>query len=183
MTIIHKIVHSIKKKYKLFSIIGPKTIRIQNFNPAVLLSLIVIFSGVFFITSNLINKKNKENLRNLKEISEASEFSNLAEFFISKIKSPYEEIEYVIKNNDTIEKILKKNNVRDKDIKNISLKLKEKKFIQYLLRKKTINSFEKLEDESKTIVNFIYPINNTTSVEVRKVQDNFIVKEKYFTFI
>ena len=177
MTIIHKIVHSIKKKYKLFSIIGPKTLRIQNFNPVVLLSLIVIFSGVFFITSNLINKKNKENLRNLKEISEASEFSNLAEFFISKIKSPYEEIEYVIKNNDTIEKILKKNNVRDKDIKNISLKLKEKNLSNIYSGRKLSIVMKKLEDESKTIVNFIYPINNTTSVEVRKVQDNFIVKE------
>ena len=35
-------------------------------------------------------------------------FSNLTNFLISKINSPYEEIKYIIKNNDTVEKILKK---------------------------------------------------------------------------
>ena len=31
--------------------------------------------------------------------------------------------------------------------------------------------------DSNTVVNFVYPINNTTSVEIRKYQDSFIVKE------
>ena len=52
-------------------------------------------------------KKNNENANNLKEITKNREFSNLTNFLISKINSPYEEIDYVIKNNDTVEKILK----------------------------------------------------------------------------
>ena len=36
---------------------------------------------------------------------------------------------------------------------------------------------KKLEDGSNTIINLIYPINNTTSVEIRKFKDNFNVKE------
>ena len=177
MTIIQKINNFFKKKNNLFSIIGPKTLRIQNFNPVVLISFIIIFSAFFFISSSFINKKNKENTNNLKEITETNEFSNLAHFFISKINSPYEEIEYVIKNNDTIEKILKKYKIRDEDIKNISLKLKKKKLANIYSGRKLSIIVKKLGDGSKTIVNFLYPINNTTSVEVRKIQDNFIVKE------
>ena len=177
MTIIERISKFLKKKYTLFSVVSPKTLNKQDFKPIVLISFIIIFSGVFFISNNLLHKKNKENISNFKEITENNEFSNLANFFISKINSPYEEIEYVIKNNDTIEKILKKYKIRDEDIKKISLKLKEKKLANIYSGRKLSIVLKKLGDGSTTIVNFLYPINNTTSVEVRKVQNNFIVKE------
>ena len=177
MTLIQKIRNLVKKRYNLFSTISLKSIQIKNFNPITLISIIFIFSGLFFVSSNLIDKKNKENSGNLKEITENNEFSNLANFFISKINSPYEEVKYVIKNNDTVEKILKKYEIRDEDIKKISLKLKEKKLANIYSGRKLSIVLKKLEDGSKTIVNFLYPINNTTSVEVRKSQDNFIVKE------
>ena len=177
MTIIEKINKFVKKKYNLFSINSSKALQIQRLKPIVLISFIIIFSGIFFISHNLIHKKNKENISNFKEITENNEFSNLANFFISKINSPYEEIEYIIKNNDTVEKILKKYKIRDEDIKKISQKLKEKKLANIYSGRKLSIIIKKLEDGSITIVNFLYPINNTTSVEVRKVQNDFIVKE------
>ena len=178
MTITEKINKFLKNKRNFFSINSPKALRIQDFKPIVLISFLIIFSGVFFFISyNLIHKKNKENISSLKEITENNEFSNLANFFISKINSPYEEIEYVIKNNDTVEKILKKYKIRDEDIKKISQKLKEKKLANIYSGRKLSIIIKKLEDGSITIVNFLYPINNTTSVEVRKVQNNFTVKE------
>ena len=177
MALIQKSKNFLIKKYNLFSIISSKSLKLKSFNPFILISFIVIFSGVFFITLNFINKKNEENKNNLKEITKTNEFSNLANFFISRINSPYEEIEYVIKNNDTIEKILKKYKIRDKDIKNISLKLKEKKLANIYSGRKLSIVLKKLENGSKTIVNFLYPVNNTTSVEIRKVQNDFIVKE------
>jgi murein DD-endopeptidase MepM/ murein hydrolase activator NlpD len=177
MTLIQKLRNLVKKRYNLFSTINLKSIQIKNFNLITLISIIFIFSGLFFISSNLIDKKNKENSDNLKEITENNEFSNLANFFISKINSPYEEAEYVIKNNDTVEKILKKYEIKDEDIKKISFKLKEKKLDNIYSGRKLLIVLKKLEDGSKTIVNFLYPINNTTSVEIRKTQDNFIVKE------
>ncbi len=177
MALIEKINNLFKKKYNLFSMISPKTLRLKNFSPTYFISIMVIFSGVFLISSNLVNKKNKENTSNLIEITETNDFSNLALFLISKINSPYEEIEYIIKSNDTIEKILKKYKIRDEDIKKISLKLKEKKLANIYSGRKLSIILKKLEDGSTTIVNFLYPINNTTSVEVRKVQDNFTVKE------
>ena len=164
MTLIQKIRNLVKKKYNLFSPTSLKSIQIKNFNPITFISIIFIFSGLFFISSNLIDKKNKKNINNLKEITETNEFSNLTHFFISKINSPYEEIEYVIKNNDTVEKILKKFKIRDADIKSISLKLKEKKLTNIYSGRKLSIVLKKLEDGSKTIVNFLYPINNTTSI-------------------
>ena len=37
--------------------------------------------------------------------------------------------------------------------------------------------FKKLDDGSNTLVNFIYPVNNSTSIEIRKSRENFEVKE------
>ena len=165
------------KKYNLFSIINSKSIQLKGFNPIFLISFIIIFSAVFFISFSFIDRKNEKNISNLKEITETNEFSNLANFFISKINSPYEEIEYVIKNNDTVEKILKRYKIRDKDIKDISIKLKEKKLGNIYSGRKLLIVLKKLEDGSKTIINLLYPINNTTSIEVRKTQDYFTVKE------
>jgi len=177
MTLIQKIKNFIKKKYNLFSIVSPKTLQILDFKPIVLISFIIIFSGIFFISMNLIHKKNKNSMNNFKEITENNEFSNLANFFISKINSPYKEVEYVIKNNDTVEKILKKYKIRDNDIKKISLKLKEKKLANIYSGRKVLIILKKLEDGSTTLINFLYPINSTTSVEVRKIQNDFTVKE------
>ena len=177
MTLIQKIKNFIKKKYNLFSIVSPKTLQILDFKPIVLISFIIIFSGIFFISMNLIHKKNKNSLNNFKEITENNEFSNLANFFISKINSPYKEVEYVIKNNDTVEKILKKYKIRDNDIKKISLRLKEKKLANIYSGRKVLIILKKLEDGSSTLINFLYPINSTTSVEIRKIQNDFTVKE------
>ena len=125
MTLIRKFSGFFKKKYNFFSLIDLKILRIQKFNPLVLASFLIIFSTIFFISSNFINKKNDKNYNNLNEITKNNDFSNLTNFLISKINSPYQEINYEIKNNDTVEKILKKFQIRDKDIQNISTKLKK----------------------------------------------------------
>ena len=177
MALIQKIKNFVKKKYNSLSIISSKSSQVKNSNYIFLISIMIIFSGIFVISYNFINKINEEKRSNLKEITETNEFANLVHFFVSKINSPYEEIEYVIKNNDTVEKILKKYKIRDKDIKNISFKLKEKKLANIYSGRKLSIVIKKLEDGSKTIVNFLFPINNTTSVEVRKNKDNFTVKE------
>jgi len=177
MTLIQKISNFLKKEHNFLSSISQKNLRTKNFNPVILISLIVLFSGIFFITVDLLNKKNKKNANNLREIFKTNEFSSLANFFISKINSPYEEIEYIIKSNDTVEKILKKYKIRDTDIKKISLKLKEKKLSNIYTGRKLSMVLKKLEDGSTTIINFLYPINNTTSIEVRKVQNNYTIKE------
>ena len=177
MTIIEKITSFAKKKFNFLLSIDAKFFKIQNFNPFILIIFLAIFSCLFYISSNLINKKNQENTNNFKEIIKTSEFSNLTNFIISKINSPYQEISYIIKNNDTIEKILKKFDIQDIDIKKISIKLKEKKLASIYSGRKLSLIIKKLEDGSNTVVDLLFPINNTTSVEIRKFQNNFIVRE------
>tara|TARA_Y200000002_G_scaffold292822_1_gene247022 strand:- start:159 stop:1505 length:1347 start_codon:yes stop_codon:yes gene_type:complete len=177
MTIIQKIGDFMKKKYSLFSLINGRALKIQKFNPFIIISFMIIFSTIFFISSNLINVKNNENASNLREITETSEFSNLTNYLISKINSPYEEISYVIENNDSVEKILKKFKIKNIDIKNISVELKRQKLANIYSGRKLSLIIKKLEDGSNTIVYLIYPINKTTSVEIKKSQDNFIIKK------
>ena len=88
---------------------------------------IILFFAIFIIISNLINKKNKIENQNLSSLVESKEFSNLTGYLISKINSPYKEIEYLIQDNDSIEKILKKLDINTNDIKIISNNLKQKK--------------------------------------------------------
>ena len=177
MTFIHKINNFLKKKTHFLQLVDLKVFRIQKLNPIILLTFFVVFSILFFITSNLINKKNQQNADNFKEITRSNEFLDFRSFLISKINSPYEEISYEIEKNDTLEKILKKFNIRSEDIKNVSVELKQKKLDNIRSGKKLSLIFKKLENGTNTIVNFVYPINNTTSVEVRKSHNKFLAKE------
>tara|TARA_X000000368_G_scaffold87930_1_gene66894 strand:+ start:204 stop:1550 length:1347 start_codon:yes stop_codon:yes gene_type:complete len=177
MAIIQKISTLIKKKYTFLTKLDANALKIHNFKPFILIAFLIFFSTIFFISSNLINKVNKENKNNLEEITKSDGFLNLSHFLIKKMNSPYEEISYVIKNNDTVEKILKEFNIRSSDIRDISIQLKKKKLANIYSGRKLSLILKKLEDGSNTIVNFIYPINNTSSVEIRKSQNKYLVKE------
>ena len=177
MTIIGKINSLIKKKFSFLSPLNIKILQIQKSNSIILVSFLIVFSVIFFMSTNLIDKKNQKNANNFKEISKNSEFLNLSNFLISKINSPYMEINYVIKNNDTVEKILKNYKVRNEDINSISIKLKQKKLANIYSGRKVSLILKKLNDDTYTVVNFVYPVNNTTTVEIRSSQNNFIFKE------
>ena len=112
MTLIQKMQNYIGKK-RYFSIsMNFKYFRIQKFSPIIIFIFLAFFTSLFFVSYNLILNKNKEYLNNFEEIKKKNEFYNLSNFLISKINSPYEEINYNIKNNDTVEKIFKKFNIR-----------------------------------------------------------------------
>jgi murein DD-endopeptidase MepM/ murein hydrolase activator NlpD len=177
MTLIQILSNFVKKNLHILPLIKINKFRILNINPVIFLSFIVFFSILFFTIFNLISEKNKKNEHNLKLISKSNEFSNLTNFFISKINSPYEEVEYLIKNNDSVEKILKKFKIKNQDIKNISKKLKEEKLSNIYSGRKLSLVLKKLEDNSNTVVNLVFPISNTNSVEIKKSKDSFIIKE------
>ena len=177
MTIIQKISNYLRKKYNVLSPTDVKTLKINKFNPLIILTFLIIFTAFFFVSSNLVNWNNESKLNNFKEVTENDEFLNFTNFILSKINSPYEEINYVIKNNDTVEKILSKFNVRDKDIKKISIKLKENKLTNIYIGRKLELIIKKLEDGSNTLISFLYPINNTSTIEIRKYKYDFLLKE------
>jgi murein DD-endopeptidase MepM/ murein hydrolase activator NlpD len=177
MTLNEKINIFFKKNLNYLTFLNVKGLRINRLNPLVLIFFLIIFSALFFISSSLINKRNIDNINNFKEITSNNEFSNLTNFLFSKINSPYEEIDYIVKNNDTVEKILKKFKVKNEEIGKITTQLKQKKLANIYSGKKISLILKKLDDRSNTLVNFIYPVNNTTSVEIRKIQNAFSVKE------
>ncbi len=150
-----------------------------NLNSIKLFSLIALFTILFFVISNIISQRNINQKNNLDTVKKSKEFSGLTKYFISKINSPYREIKYSIKNNDSVEKILKKFNVKDKDIKNISIKLKRKKLTNIYSGRELNLIIKQLEDGKFTVVNLLYPVSNTSSIEVRKSQEDYIIKENF----
>ena len=94
-----------------------------GFNTYIVISFLFVFSIIFYGFSSLIIEKNLEKDKNFKDVSKNNELSNLTNYFISKINSPYEKIDYSIQKNDTIEKILKKFEIKNSDIKEISFNL------------------------------------------------------------
>ena len=125
MTLIQIINNFYKKKNHYLSTKLLIKMKSFNFNLAILVSFIVFFSILFFIVTNLIAHKNKVNDDNFKEVLKTNEFLNLTNYFSSKINSPYEEIKYVIKNNDSIEKILKNYNIKNEAVSYTHLRAHE----------------------------------------------------------
>ena len=139
--------------------------------------LVILFFLIFIIVFNLVNQKNKKKIENFNLVVESGEFKNLGDHFISKINSPYKEVKYLIENNDSVEKILKKFKINTNDIKIISNNLKQKKLTNIYAGRKLSLVLKKLEDGSNIVVNLVYPKSNTSSIEIRRSQNNFIIKE------
>ncbi len=177
MTIIQIISNLSKKKADFIGNSKFSFLKVINFNSILIFSLIFFISLSFFIGANYFEKKNQEYEANIKTISKSSGFSNLTNFFISKINSPYSEIRYLIKKNDSIEKILKKFGVENNDIKSISTNLKRKKLSNIYSGRELIIVLKKNDDDSNTVINLLFPISNTNSVEVRKTENEFIIRE------
>ena len=139
--------------------------------------LVSLFFIIFIIVINLINQKNKSESQNFEAIIETKEFSNLSNFIISKINSPYKEINYIIKNNDSVEKILKKFSINTSDINSISENLKKKKLTNIYAGRKLNLVLKKLDDGTNTVISLLYPVSNTSNIEIRKNQSEFVIKE------
>ena len=159
---------SFPKKHKII---------IQSGKPIIWATFFVFFSVLFFVFSNLINHKNTGNQKNLKTVASSNEFSNLTKYFISKINSPYVEVKYLIKNNDSVEKILRKFNIKNKEIKKITTKLKQKKLSNIYSGRELSLIYKKLDNNLNSVVNLVFPVSNTSKVEIRSLKNDFLVKE------
>ena len=147
----------LKKKFNFLPNIRLIKHQFLNFNPSIFIGFLVFFSIIFFSTTHFINKTNKEKEKNLTEIATSKEFSNLTNYFISKINSPYVEINYIIKNNDTVEKILQSYNIKPDDIKIISTKLKGKKLSNIYSGRKLSLIYKKIGNKLNTCLLYTSP--------------------------
>ncbi len=151
---------------------------LKKFKYTVYILLILLSFLIFSSIYSLGIKKNKTEKQNFEAVVNSEEFFNFSNFIISKINSPYKEIKYKIQNNDSIEKILKNLKVNSNDIKIISNDLKKQKLTNIYAGRELYLVLKMKEDGSNNVVNLAYPINNTTSVEIRKVGEDFSIKEK-----
>lgn len=177
MTIIQKTMNYLKKIELASTISKGNKIKFLKINRVIIFSFTILLT-IFFLAFDKINKKNyQKNTGNLKVVTETNDFLNFTNYLLSKINSPYQAVKYQIKNNDTVEKILKRFDISKNDIKVISLKLKQKKLSNIYSGRELNLVFKKDKNEKNQVVNLLFPINNTTSVEVRRVKNDFIVKE------
>ncbi len=177
MALIRNFSEFLKKQLSLKPVSKLNKFKFLSPNPILLISFVIFSSIIFFTISNYMAKKNIQNQENVHSITKSSEFSILAEYLISKITSPYEEVEYFIKKNDSIERILNNFNIKDNDIKDVSIKLKKNKLTSIFSGKKLSLIYKKQNDGSRSLVSLSYPLSNTRRIEVRKNQDEFSVKE------
>ncbi len=177
MTFIHIFNDFLKKKFSFKPLSKLNKIKIINTNPIILISFVVLSSIIFFSISNFLAKKNIEEQKKISSVTKSSEFSFFTKYLVSKITSPYKEVNYQIKKNDSIERILKNFNIKVDDIKNVSIELKQNKLTSIYSGRKLSLIYKKEEDGSLSLINLNYPLSNTRSIEVRKKQNKFIVKE------
>ena len=177
MTIIHYFDQFLKKIKRHELSFRLNKYKILNLNKLILFSFLVFFSFLYLISSSWVSKRNINNQENLSTISKSNEFSRITNFFAAKINSPYTETKYTIKKNDSIEKILKQFDIRSEEITEISLKLKQKKLSNIYSGRELNLIYKKLENQNNSVVSLLFPINNTSSIEVRKSKNEFIVKE------
>ena len=177
MTLIRNLSNLLKKKLIINAFPKFYNRKYFNFNTTIIFSLVILFSIVFLTLSNLQVKNNVKDQENLEKIYKSNEFFKLTKYLVSKINSPYKEVKYKIKSNDSVEKILKNFNINSEDIKDISFKLKQKR-LSNIYTGRELKLIYKIDDNnSNSLINLLFPISNTNSVEIRKSKKDFIVKE------
>ena len=140
--------------------------------------LVLILSFIIYTaTYNSINDKKNKNEKNLEQFFNSKEFTNIKNSFFEDLRSPYIEFSYNIENNDSIGKILKKFKVQDVEVQKVIEGLKKKKLTNIYAGRRLNIVLKKLDDGTNSIVNVLYPINNTLSVEIKKIKDTIEIKE------
>jgi len=154
--------------------------KINNFfkkkNYLIYFVILAIFFTVYSLIVNQVKVHNASQQKKIDSFLGSSEFSNIKEFIFENLNSPYKEYNYTVENNDTIEKILKKHNVNTEDINNIASAVIKKK-LSNIFAKTKVKIVVKKDLKSNKVVSLFYPVNEVTTVEIRRNKNEFIVNE------
>ena len=164
---LEKFSQSLSKKFVFFKIFKP----IYFFGSLLLFSII---SFSIIINENLKKKRAEE----INSFLTNNQTLLLRNYIFNKIKSPYLEYDYVVKNNDTIENIFKKFSVKKEEIAFVVKEIKKQNLsnispgqkIKFILKKS--KSKEDLE-----IFKVNYPISKTTFVRIDKRKDGIKISK------
>ena len=164
---LEKFSQSLSKKFVFFKIFKP----IYFFGSLLLFSII---SFSIIVNENLKRKRAEE----INSFLTNNQTLLLRNYIFNKIKSPYLEYDYVVKNNDTIENIFKKFSVKKEEIAFVVKEIKKQNLsnispgqkIKFILKKS--KSKEDLE-----IFKVNYPISKTTFVRIDKRKDGIKISK------
>jgi murein DD-endopeptidase MepM/ murein hydrolase activator NlpD len=138
--------------------------------------ILAIFFLFYFLAVNKIKSYNSSKEDNFNSFLGSSEFDNIRRYIFENLNSPYKEYNYIVKNNDTIEKILKKYKVNTDDVNNIAKAVVKKKNSN-IFSKTNIKIIIKEEAGANKIVSLFYPINEITTIEIKRNKDEFVINE------
>ena len=146
----------------------------KNFYFYLILLATVLLVYIFFSKqTESYNKLREDNFDNL---AQSDEFKDLKLYFLNSLRSPYKEFKYTIQNNDSIEKILNKYNIDYNETKFITNELKKKK-LSSIYSGREVSLVLKEGEQKNQIVNILYPVSNTLSIQIRKTDEGFVIKE------
>tara|TARA_Y100000590_G_scaffold281382_1_gene316505 strand:+ start:294 stop:1616 length:1323 start_codon:yes stop_codon:yes gene_type:complete len=147
--------------------------------------LIIFTTIVVFLFLGKVAYDNADMLSQSKEKDKVSIFNDtnfipIKEFLLSKINSPFLNLNYEIKKGDTIEKILKKNNIENTEIQNIIAQYKKYSNPNQLYVGNLINIVVKkgVNKQKSTLSKFVAPITKNSNLEITKDIDDRIVARK-----
>ena len=147
------------------------------------ISLLLVFFGIYSFVLNQIKSQAELKQNNFNTFLKSEEFKNIKNYVLKNLNSPYKEHTYLVQNNDTIERVLKNYKIKNEDVKNIITEIAKQK-LSNIYAKTEIKIITKEEKDDVSIVSFTYPIDEITTVEVKKINDtinvtkNVLVLEK-----
>ena len=140
-----------------------------------ILFLILMFVIFTFFSGKPENYTNSSN--NLEKTEENDISLKAQNFLLKKLRSPYNNFNYRIKNNDTIINVLREFDIVDDEINLIIKKLKEKKLTR-IYPGRTVEIVTKNNSNNlNALINLKFKVNSTLSIEVRREQNDFRVYE------
>ena len=149
---------------------------------------LLIFGGIVSILLLVtVAFKNDVEIGNAKykydESLRQKDLSLIKEFLVSKIQSPFININYEIKSGDSIQKILKKLKIKNKEIQTVINQYKKYSnpnqllvgnFIDIVVEKNSTGA-------ENSISKFSIPITKSTSIEIARDEENNIQSKKIIT--
>jgi len=161
----------------MLEIVNKNRQKITYFFIISLVSIILLLLAISF-------KNDDKVLSKTKSVSpEYVEIESIKKFLLSKIKSPFINIDYKIQKGDTIQKILKKYRIKNNEIYNVISKYKKYGDPSKLLSGNKINIIiEKGKSEKEnSIAKFSLPLTNSSTIEIAKDENNNFISQKIIT--
>jgi murein DD-endopeptidase MepM/ murein hydrolase activator NlpD len=138
---------------------------------------LLFFTFIFKNDEKIIEKSVSFNNTNQK-----TDLKSIQNFLLSRINSPFINVNYTIEKGDTIQKILKKYKVKNNEIQAVIKRYKKYAEPNQLLVGNIINIIIAKNNETKnSIVKFSAPVSKSTTIEISKDEESKIISKKIIT--